>query len=100
LHSWQKIQITTGEGSTIDAAEQGPLSHITVTNEEAGGFKDVKAHITIQGITYQPTGAFCVPGQTQRSDGDYTGTGTVEGFEVTGATVQTTQKRPSTQRGR
>jgi hypothetical protein len=85
----KKIQVTTGEGCTIDVGEQaGTTGHITGTNieEEVEGVKThaVTAHITVETIQYQPTGAFCILGQTQRSDGDYTGTEILRAYEHLG----------------
>jgi hypothetical protein len=91
----KKIQITTGEGCTIDVGEQSTMGgHITATNieEEEGGVKRhaVTAHITLQGITYQITGAFCFLGQAQRTDGDYEGTEIFRAYEDLGAGAQET----------
>jgi hypothetical protein len=91
----KKIQVTGGEGCTIDVGEQSSIGgHIIGTNitEEVEGVKThaMTAHLTLQGITYQPTGAFCILGQTQRSDGDYTGTEILRAYQDEGEGEQHT----------
>ncbi len=80
--SGKEITITAAT-CTVHVPPQTGLSHVVFTNEGAKATRDIKAAVTVGGIHYTATSG-CIATGT-RTNGVYSGTVTVKGFNSGGA---------------
>jgi hypothetical protein len=91
----KKIEITSA-GCLITVKEQGPLAHMTFTNEGSGDTQDVKVNITVSGIHWEiekdPAGSGCLIAKQTGTNGQYKGNATFKAHEDTGKTELVTHE--------
>ena len=69
----------TSTGCTLKVTNQGPLSSVTFDNEGTGTTRDIKATVSITGITAEQSSG-CPGGAGTFATSDYTGSVTVLGY--------------------
>jgi hypothetical protein len=87
----KSIEVTT-EGCTITVPEQtNATGHLVFSNTDKVNKEeqDVDVEITVESITYQTHGAFCILGNQEHQDGDYTGTATFRAYKDAGSAQKT-----------
>jgi hypothetical protein len=89
--SGKSIEVSA-EGCTITVPEQTTMGgHLGFSNADKVNKEeqDIIAESTIQNITYSTHGGFCILGNQEHQDGDYTGTTTVRAYKDEGSAQKT-----------